>query len=105
MEHAQNFHAAIAHTIRNDVGSVGNNQFSGTDHPAGAAHCRVALKILYGMADRGDHSIRSGRIIARNILRFGIEIGQGLAQPFNAHYASISSSYVRHSCPTRSRHD
>ncbi len=91
MKETQYFHCLVPYTIGDDVRSAVDHQFSGSDDPSRSAQERKAAELFHreinGYFDPGR---RRRRIVAGYIFRFRLQIGDGGAQPPNAHATSTS---------------
>lgn len=94
VKHTQHFHGIVADAIRDDIGGARDDQFSGAANPAGPTQGRMTAKPLDRPVDCNHDSSRRGRTVARDVFRIGIQVGQGGAQPLNAHDQPTSSRFA-----------
>ncbi len=67
MKDTQNFHGLVAHAIRNDAGSAGDDEFAGSWNPAGTAHGRMPGKVGDGLLNAVEDAVCCLGIIERSI--------------------------------------
>jgi hypothetical protein len=90
MEDAQYFHRIVADAVWDDIRGTRDHQFSSTRYSAGPAHRRMVPESLDRVGNSGYDPTCCCWAIASDVLSLGVEIGDGFAQPSNAHRESIS---------------
>jgi hypothetical protein len=89
---AKNLDGVVADAVGDDVGRSGNDEFACAGNAPGAAKSGKAAEVLDGVFNcRNDPGGRCGTV-AGDLGGFGVEIGQGFAQPSNAHAGSICAA-------------
>jgi hypothetical protein len=88
VKNSQYFDGIVADTIRDNVGSAGDDQLSGPDDSSRTAKRGKTTKLFHAALDVGFDPRCRPRIVSSNVFRFCDQVGDGRAQPSNAHGGS-----------------
>ena len=85
MEYPQDLDAAVFDSIWNNVGIVGDDQFSCTGDPSRSTYMWAFFQLLHASEDMREEGFGTGGTFFRNVIGFVRQIGQRFCQPLNLH--------------------